>query len=234
MLRLRPKIVNEDTPDDVPAWMLTFSDCMTLLLTFFVLLLSFSSFDETSLKQLFGALKCRPQPSILNHPQTVDDTLVREKPPVVDRTDKGAEKIASEKLDIVKNPRETEPIVETDAYHNERIFYIPTGRLFWGNGSALTHKGQKYLGKIALFMRLVPCKVIIGQMNSNRSKPAEANADNADNGLIRSCAIVRFLTHRQGLPVRWFCIRPTRPSPPQRFRSESVMQVRLLAKDLTQ
>ena len=29
-----------------PEWMVTFSDCMTLLLTFFVLLLSFSSFDD--------------------------------------------------------------------------------------------------------------------------------------------------------------------------------------------
>ncbi len=29
-----------------PEWMVTFSDCMTLLLTFFVLMLSFSSFDE--------------------------------------------------------------------------------------------------------------------------------------------------------------------------------------------
>ena len=31
-----------------PEWMVTFSDCMTLLLTFFVLLLSFSSFDDES------------------------------------------------------------------------------------------------------------------------------------------------------------------------------------------
>ena len=32
--------------DGAPEWMVTFSDCMTLLLTFFVLLLSFSSFDD--------------------------------------------------------------------------------------------------------------------------------------------------------------------------------------------
>ena len=35
-----------DDDPGAPEWMVTFSDCMTLLLTFFVLLLSFSSFDN--------------------------------------------------------------------------------------------------------------------------------------------------------------------------------------------
>jgi chemotaxis protein MotB len=37
----------------IPAWMVTFSDLATLLLTFFVLLLSMSSMDDKSLKSLF-------------------------------------------------------------------------------------------------------------------------------------------------------------------------------------
>ena len=233
MFMLKPKKVTEDSPVGAPAWMTTFSDCMTLLLTFFVLLLSFSSFNEVSLKQLFGALRCRPKPSISDHDQVTDDTMVREQDTVVDRTEKGAEKRTSKNLEIVQNPKETEPIVETDAYHDERIFYISTGRLFWGSGSVLTSRGQEYLEKIALFMKMVPCKVIVGQMDSNRSKPT-GGADSADSGLIRSCAVVKFLTQQQGLPAGRFCVCPTRPSPPQRFRSESVMQIILLAKDLTQ
>lgn len=37
-----------------PAWMITFSDLSTLLLTFFVLLLSMSSMDEKTLKSMFS------------------------------------------------------------------------------------------------------------------------------------------------------------------------------------
>jgi chemotaxis protein MotB len=36
----------EDAAPGAPDWMVTFSDCMTLLLTFFVLLLSFAGFGE--------------------------------------------------------------------------------------------------------------------------------------------------------------------------------------------
>ncbi len=232
MFMRKMRKTDEDAPAGAPAWMTTFSDCMTLLLTFFVLLLSFSSFDEVSLVQLFGALRRRPQPSISDNAQVTDDTIVRERDTVVDRTDKGAEKPASKKLERVRNPKESEPVVETDAYHDERVFYIPTGRLFWGNGNVLTTRGQEYLEKIAIFMRLVPCKVIVGQMNSSRSKPA--GADIADSGLIRSSAVVKFLTQQQGLSASRFCVCPTRPSPSQKFRSESVMQIKLLAKDLTQ
>ncbi|MHC4539127.1 MAG: flagellar motor protein MotB, partial [Planctomycetota bacterium] len=41
-----------DEAPGAPEWMVTFSDCMTLLLTFFVLLLSFSSFDDRVFRRL--------------------------------------------------------------------------------------------------------------------------------------------------------------------------------------
>jgi len=43
----------EEEGGGVPAWMVTFSDLATLLLTFFVLLLSMSSMDDKTLKSLF-------------------------------------------------------------------------------------------------------------------------------------------------------------------------------------
>jgi chemotaxis protein MotB len=46
-------IVEEVKTGEVPGWMVTFSDLATLLLTFFVLLLSMSSMDDKSLRSLF-------------------------------------------------------------------------------------------------------------------------------------------------------------------------------------
>lgn len=46
-------IIEEIKSGEVPSWMTTFSDLATLLLTFFVLLLSMSSMDDKSLKSLF-------------------------------------------------------------------------------------------------------------------------------------------------------------------------------------
>ena len=43
----------EEKQEGIPSWMITFSDLATLLLTFFVLLLSMASMDDKTLKSLF-------------------------------------------------------------------------------------------------------------------------------------------------------------------------------------
>lgn len=40
-----------------PLWVVTFGDAMSLLVTFFVMLVSFADFDEHSLQEVFGAMK---------------------------------------------------------------------------------------------------------------------------------------------------------------------------------
>ncbi|SHO54713.1 flagellar motor protein MotB [Vibrio quintilis] len=44
-------------PPGAPAWMTTFSDLMSLLMCFFVLLLSFSEMDVLKFKQIAGSMK---------------------------------------------------------------------------------------------------------------------------------------------------------------------------------
>ncbi|MBT8100712.1 MAG: flagellar motor protein MotB [Gammaproteobacteria bacterium] len=47
----------KDEGGGVPAWVMTFADLMTLLMCFFVLLLSFSEMDVAKFKQLSGSMK---------------------------------------------------------------------------------------------------------------------------------------------------------------------------------
>ncbi|MEZ4766111.1 MAG: flagellar motor protein MotB [Calditrichia bacterium] len=47
----------EEAPAGAPLWIVTFSDLMSLLLTFFVLLLSFSSIQEVEFQKALGSLK---------------------------------------------------------------------------------------------------------------------------------------------------------------------------------
>jgi len=53
-----PKIIDEDDcPRGLPGWLATFGDLMSLLLTFFVLLLSFSSVNVKEFQHAMGALQ---------------------------------------------------------------------------------------------------------------------------------------------------------------------------------
>ena len=62
-----------------PFWMLTYGDVMTLLLTFFVLLLSFSSIQEAKFKEAMNALQealgvMISEESVLDHPLPPEET----------------------------------------------------------------------------------------------------------------------------------------------------------------
>ena len=46
----------EDDSPGIPAWVMTFADLMSLLMCFFVLLLSFSEIDAQKFKQIAGEL----------------------------------------------------------------------------------------------------------------------------------------------------------------------------------
>ncbi len=48
---------SEEQESGAPAWVVTFGDMMSLLLTFFVLLLSFSEIDRVAFAQIMGSLK---------------------------------------------------------------------------------------------------------------------------------------------------------------------------------
>jgi len=48
---------SEEAPAGAPMWMVTYGDMMSLLLTFFVLILSFSSIQEAGFKQAIGSLQ---------------------------------------------------------------------------------------------------------------------------------------------------------------------------------
>ncbi len=53
------KEVEEDEGPTCPFWMLTFGDAMSLLLTFFVMLVSFTSFDEMKVGGFIGSVSLR-------------------------------------------------------------------------------------------------------------------------------------------------------------------------------
>ena len=215
----------EDGPG-APAWMVTFSDCMTLLLCFFVMLVTFSSFDEESLKRISGVFKNRTYGWIFPIRRMVKDSMVDHIERPTDWTDEGSERPTDWRLELTKFPKPPLEIIEADAYRDRKVFDIPSERLFYGQGTALRPAGRAYLRMIASFMALVPCRVVISEI----VPPGEERR--AEMSLERSWTIMKRLVDDGGLDSDRFNITWSQGLPAARFRGKPVVRIALLARSI--
>jgi len=190
------KQVESDEAPGAPEWMVTFSDCMTLLLTFFVLLLSFSSFDN----RVFRSLKVVYSKALTNITpvRRSDRDALSYIPPVklLVELDSGSEKPTSDQGLQDGLLKETKMINLTTGV----AFLVSSKKVFWARGSALSSEGRRIMDIMAPFLRESPSRIVIsenGQVNNNTSEYY---------GLPRAWAVMEYLTKEQNLNSDRFSI----------------------------
>jgi len=189
------KQAESDEAPGAPEWMVTFSDCMTLLLTFFVLLLSFSSFDEKvfwKLKASFSkALPDVSQSDKANRDAVLPMEQIEMTPELVE---------GSEKPTLLKglddNLKEDTPA----DFRRLKVFSIPSERIFWGKGTLISAEGSRIMTKMASFLEEVPSRVVV----SENGPASEEDAEQL--GLPRAWAVMEYLTTEHNLNKKWFSI----------------------------
>ncbi|MBN1556148.1 MAG: hypothetical protein JXA11_15515 [Phycisphaerae bacterium] len=206
-------------PKDKPldqSWMLTFCDCMTLLLCFFVLLLSFSSFDEVKFDTLSGAFRSmsfdwleadpqRPKTSIVQHQHPKD--FPRHGPTIPTQND-----------DHDQPNREPIEMLDQDLYKDRTVFYLPARRFFWGQGVNLTVDGKDYLHSLARLLRELTCRVVVAESNGKHHRNL---------GLRRAWAVQRWLVKNEQLDPERFTIT-AQGEGTRRFGDQPVLELTLM------
>ena len=188
-----------DEPAGAPDWMVTFSDCMTLLLTFFVLLLSFSSFSDDDvfyrLKVIFS------EQFSVSSDESIEREAVSNVVPIQydDILNEGSEKptVAKGTEDHLKE--ETEPV----DFRDRKVFLISSDKIFWGKGSVISSQGRNTLSTMASFLREVPNRVVISEGPQRGAKGSE------DSGLQRAWAVMDYLITKRELDKQKFSISAT-------------------------
>lgn len=213
-----PKKNAQSEPESgAPEWMVTFSDCMTLLLTFFVLLLSFASFEEDTLASLADSF-AQAMPSIgLIH--ISDQESLQKKQATQDQVNqtKGTEtRTAVDKL-TSNFMKEKKPL----DFRNLKVFTIPSEQFFWGRGTAISQPGREVLQSLAKFLQSTAGRIVISE-NGPDGK--------TELGLDRCLAVLEYFTKEQGLPADRFSISAssTMRSPPN-FRQ---LEITLLERSI--
>lgn len=192
---VKKKAESEEQPQGAPEWMVTFSDCMTLLLTFFVLLLSFSSFDD----KVFWSLKiiyCNVFTNISPDPQSNRDAFKHLKPiKYLEQLDRGSEKPTLKRIDKDGLVEETEP----EDFQNRKVFIVSSKKIFWAKGAAISSEGRDIMSTMASFLKKMPNRVVISE-----SGPGDEYG--IQFGLERAWAVLQYLTETQGLEKKRFSI----------------------------
>jgi flagellar motor protein MotB len=169
--------------------MVTFSDCMNLLLTFFVLLVTFSGAGEDSRQRLLNIGSAMR--SALGAPIAGEDGEVKNVVPFSQEIWAVPEpQYGSEKPTNVARPAERDGALKQDLevadYQTHRVFVIPSRRIFLGQSAALSPQGRYLLAVMAAFLREVPGRVVL-------SENGPAQQDDEDIGLSRAWAVAEYL-----------------------------------------
>ena len=217
----------KDGAPGAPAWMVTFSDCMTLLLTFFVLLLCFSSFDEQSRGHLDGIFDEILGETISDNPSK-RASLLKPRNQLVDRTRLGAEKPDMDFPEGDKNPTNYDTIIDVDLYADWKEFYIPADRMFVGNSGVPTQRGQGMLDQISGFMRQVPGRVIVAHRLGGSG--SEVRSDRVQ---ARALSIVRYLTAVGKVPPERIGLATGDVSVPSRYKRQNIVKIVLMNSTIT-
>jgi chemotaxis protein MotB len=194
-MRRKRKQPEPEQEAGAPEWMVTFSDCMTLLLTFFVLLLSFSSFDENLFRKLRVIFEKQFSIS-LRDIKDKEAFLAIELIQYHEDLDKGSEKPTLEQGVEDNLKEETEPA----NFHERKVFLVSSDKIFWGKGTVISFQGRKVLSDMASFLKEIPDKVVVSENGQGDEKDSEHL------GLQRAWAVIEYFMTKQGLDKGQFSI----------------------------
>jgi len=201
------RAAKRDTGDGglgAPMWMVSFSDCMTNLLTFFVLLVTFSCYDEDTRQtiQSLGSAFRKIFPPVMQNPtdrsalEQANQIWAMEKPFV------GTERPEADRVrkDTSGVLRQTAKIVD---YERHKVFWMASKRVFLGNGAVLSPEGRYILPVMGAFLKEMQGRVVISENGPGGDEPGEAL------GLSRAWAAADFLATNQKLDKSRFSISAT-------------------------
>jgi len=211
----------EECEAGVPAWVMTFADLMSLLMCFFVLLLSFSEMDAQKFRQVAGSVKMafgvqrqieamdpplgtslitkeytpgKPQPTVIKVVQQKTIDHVRQNPERLNSDSESVKEIVMRMIDRLDEEIE-EGLLEI-LVEDERLLVRINERGSFGSGSArLQPEFGPVLTKIAQVLNDSPGKIIVSGHTDNIPIRTRQFPSNWVLSAARAASVVHHITH---------------------------------------
>lgn len=196
------------------SWMVTFSDLSTLLLTFFVLLLSMSSMDDLKLRSSFytftsscGILQFKEYGQISQPKEKLIEGLIQELKDALIIREEDQESSSDFPSDIVDNP--FKEAGDALVFQNAKDgFKLTFGQeMLFDSGSAEIKDGVKpVLALIAKFMRIAAYQVYIDGHTDDLPIHTETYPSNDDLSLARAYSVMAYLVKKEGVSPKMIAL----------------------------
>lgn len=217
---------DDDGPPGVPGWVVTFADLMALLLTFFILLLSFSSTQTAKFEAIAGAMKdalgLRSELALSDRPdrreliESLENKTAEEDQPIPGGLEKELQKLLAE-LGGESHA--------TAALSSDGIVLNISGDLMFASGSSvLSPEARQVLDSIADYILQSARPVDVIGHTDNVPIATALFPSNWELSAARAGSAVRYLTERGVNPGRLRAIgrantRPLAPNSSDEERS---------------
>lgn len=188
-----PKMIKDDEcPEGLPGWLATFGDLMSLLLTFFVLLLSFSSTEEVKFNKAMGSLRASlgvfdSEPE-LSQPIRVAMPMVRGSVAQSQNIRKSAEELEKSLTD-----EGFEGDISLEGTASSLVIRIQTPVLYNIGGAVLSRDIKPVLDKIVMLLKLLPNEVVVQGHTDNQPISRGRYGSNWELSYQRAVSVVRYL-----------------------------------------
>lgn len=220
----------EAAGEGAPLWMVSFTDAMTNLLTFFILLVTFAAFGDRDKDaghaSGFGPRNAGATVHSAQGPSKSAAMAPQHKP--MQRTVEGSEKPnPSAEYENVERPRAPIGILDTEVYRDRKLIYLPSKFVFYGWGKFVSEAGQIRLAQIASLLRATDCQVVVGEtsyLHPNHPLFARQNL-----GPERAWAVVQYFTQKEGIPLGRFSVAAAPMAAKEELNEEPVVEIALYA-----
>ncbi|MBU1701849.1 MAG: OmpA family protein, partial [Candidatus Eisenbacteria bacterium] len=190
----------EEPEEGAPEWMVTFGDMMSLLMVFFILIVSFSTMDVIkyralvgSLKTAFGAKEASFMAGKTGSPNFINVAPTRKNSDAEER----AETEEKAKSDVKSMGMEDD--VEVRQTEQGVALRVKGNILFDVGNASLRTEANELLGKIAVILKKHPNTVLVEGHTDNVPISTALFKSNWELSAARAASVVRYLIEREGM-----------------------------------
>ena len=188
----------------LPGWLVQFGDLMSLLLTFFILLLSMAVMDKKKVEEYFevmrkamGFLDKNTSVEEQTEKNSTDDSSSDSDEDSENTSEEASDEVAQLVAEVNSNSINESEEISIEKGKNEFTLDIPSTIMFDDGEYNLTNPAAKrFISKIARVIRTMPQTFnieIIGHTDTNRIKNTTIPRDAWDISALRSISVVKEL-----------------------------------------